>query len=66
MRLPRVFVLAIVMCLTIGFSGSYAKAAFQCDFAENSHSVDSTQYGQYCAGTGPGCSYCWDDIVIVG
>lgn len=60
----RFFVFAVVIALTVGFGGVHVNA-FQCDYADNSSGVYDETYGYYCAGTGPGCSYCWDEVIVV-
>ena len=61
----RFSVLVVVLALALGF-GSVHVNAMQCDYAENSSGVYDEDYGYYCAGTGEGCSYCWDEVVVVG
>jgi hypothetical protein len=54
---------ALVLVLVLGFSSSYV-SALECSSVENSHGVYDSRYGYYCAGTGAGCSYCWEEVIV--
>ena len=62
-RLSRLSLSALIVALVIGFSSSHV-GALECSSVQNSHGVYDQRYGYYCAGTGPGCTYCWEEVIV--
>ncbi|HYC89264.1 MAG TPA: hypothetical protein VEO54_08645 [Thermoanaerobaculia bacterium] len=62
-RMYRGFLSALAILIAIGSANS-VRAQIQCFTQENSHSTFDPRYGYYCIGTGPGCTFCWDEIEV--
>jgi hypothetical protein len=62
-RVYRGFLSALVLVIAIGSADS-VRAQMECFHQENSHSTYDPKYGYYCIGTGTGCSFCYDTVIV--
>ena len=62
-RIYRGFLPALALVIVVGSADS-VRAQFQCFTQENRHSTYDPKYGYYCIGTGPGCTFCWDEVIV--
>ena len=59
----RAFVMTLALLIAVGASNS-ARAQMECFHQENSHSTWDARYGYYCIGTGDGCTFCYDTVIV--
>lgn len=64
-RMYRVLLSAFALVIALGTADA-ARAEMQCFHQENSHEAYDQRYGYYCIGTGAGCSFCYDIVIVNG
>lgn len=64
-RIYRGFLAALALVIAIGSADS-VRAQIECFHQENSHGTYDEKYGYYCIGTGPGCTFCYDTVIVSG
>jgi len=62
-RWYRGFLTALAFLIAIGSADS-VRAKLVCFHQENSHQTWDPRYGYYCIGTGEGCTFCYDTIIV--
>jgi hypothetical protein len=62
-RMHRGFLSALALVIAIGSADS-VRAQIECFTQDNSHIAWDARYGYYCIGTGSGCTFCYDMVVV--
>ena len=62
-RWYRGLITTLALLITLGASNS-ARAQMDCFHQDNSHLTYEPRYGYYCIGTGEGCTFCYDTVIV--